>query len=99
MNFCDIKRYYPKCPLKSIYQYRSDVFPVWFYFNGYGRSGHGVTMQGTWGCVFTFAEINPEEIMYNVKPGGFLIYRGAKIDDEFYNLIHEGDYLVYQLDL
>lgn len=97
MNFETITRYYPKCPLKSIYQYRSDVFPVWFYFHGYGRSGHGKEITGAWGCVFSFAIIdNPEILVDHVKPGGLLIYRGTKLNDPFFTLIHEGDYFVYE---
>ena len=99
MNFAHITKHYPKCPLKSIYQYRDDVFPMWYKFNGYGRSGHGVGITGQWGCVFTFAEIDPMEIVEHVTEGGLIIYRGAELQDDFFTLIHKSDYLVYKLEL
>lgn len=96
MNWQDIKRCFPKCPVKSIYQYRSDVFPVWYNFNGYGGSGHGIGISGMWNCVFTFAEIDPNEIADAVKVGGLMIYRGPELIREGYVLIYNDEFKVYK---
>ena len=96
MNFDDIKRVFPKCPVKSIYQYRSDVMPVWFHLNGYGANGHGKEMNGFWDCIFTFAEIDPVEIKDNVKPKGLIVYRGVDLVDRNFVCIYDREFKVYK---
>lgn len=97
MNWNDIKRVFPKCPAKSIYQYRSDVFPVWWNFSGYGKTGHGTDISGFWDCVFTFSVVeDPVELANSVKPNGLLIYRGSELTDKRFACIYNQEYLIYK---
>lgn len=97
MTWKDITRIAPKCPAKSIFQYRSDVFPVWWNFSGYGGHGHGIDISGRYDYVFTFAVIDePEKLVYHVLPKGLLIYRGTKLIDKDFACIYEGEFLVYK---
>lgn len=97
MDWNDVKRTMPKCPGKSIYQYRSDIFPVWWRFNGYGGSGHGYSIAGKWDYVFTFAPIeDPTALAEHVKDGGMIMYRGQHLNDHRFACLHEGEYKVYK---
>jgi len=97
MNWKDITRIAPKCPAKSIYQYRSDVFPVWWNFNGYGGHGHGVDISGLYDYVFSFAQIdNPELLTNHILKGGLLIYRGTKLIDTRFACIYDSEFLVFK---
>ena len=97
MKWKDIIRIAPKCPAKSIYQYRSDVFPVWWNFSGYGGHGHGIDISGKYDYVFTFSQVNdPEHLTKHILPKGLLIYRGKKLEDKAFACVYDGDFLVYK---
>lgn len=104
MKFEDIKRVFPKCPLKSIYQLWPETSDVSYFLDGYGLKGKGniieLLKQGyKWDCLFTFDEhpVNICTVCDSIKKDGFLIARNfMEADCPDMICIYNEDFKVYK---
>lgn len=104
MNFDEIKRVFPKCPLKSAFQLWEETNDVSHLMDGYGLRGKGnvieLLKQGySWDCIFTF-DLHPVNICTicdSLKIDGLLIATNfAEAECPNMVCIYSEDFKVYK---
>lgn len=103
MNFDEIKRVFPKCPLKSIYQLWPEADDVSHLLDGYGIRGKGdlISLMGTchmYDCIFTFDEypVVMATVTHSLKLDGLLIAKNVVNDSPNLICIYDQDFKVYK---
>lgn len=94
MTFDDVKRAFPKCPVKSIIQIGGENWQ--HRMSGYGLTAYSPgPIAGMWDCIAIPEGIATNEHVDCLKPKGVIICHKSSITSKDVKLIYNEDHFVY----